>query len=421
MAMLCVGAAFGLLPTTGPRLAPHRSSVIFMTAAGGDASEQQGAQDSQKTRVELLAQRNDDRSAVGRLSPGGGGERQQQQYVGVPPPGSGVQPVAPSMISQFRAPFIGLTLLATVTVAGWQSKRVYKERQQGLLEEFGATMVAYLGEEREMASTLKLFRGQLGPGSHSTGMFVAFIKQMAVERPADIRTILDLKRAVALMQMTPGALIEALPLAMDGLQSQPSMLGKLVFVAERAVPAAATAAKLRTKFPTWSPETVSTLQRAMLENVYREMCEQPDADSAENLSILGLTEGEASRLREDVEEKKAAAAAAKAAVEEEKREREQLQDAVKKAAAYKPRIGRNQGAAPEPQKDDAADDDDDEDDDDVDAADRGEGTHEYECTKCGYIMFPAAGREFKFYGDDFKCPTCGADKSSFVDNGLVEA
>jgi rubrerythrin len=385
-----------------------------MTAAGGDASEQQGVESKSVARVELLAQRNEDRSAVGRLSPGGG-RAEQQQYVGVPPPGSGVQPVAPAtMISRVRAPFIGLTLTACVAIAGWQSKRVYKERQQGLLEEFGATMAAYLGEEREMASTLKLFRGQLGPGSHTVPMFVAFLKQMAMDRPADIQTILDLKRAVALMQMTPGSLKEALPLAMDGLQSQPSTLGKLVFVAERAVPAAATAAELRSKFPTWSPETVATLQRAMLENTYREMCNEPDADSAENLSILGLTEGEASRLREDVEEKAAAAAAAVAAVEEEKREREQLQDAVKKASEYKPRVGRNQGAA----KDAPVADDDE--DDEVDDADRGDGTHEYECTKCGYIMFPAAGREFKFYGDDFKCPTCGAGKDSFVDNGVVE-
>ena len=50
--------------------------------------------------------------------------------------------------------------------------------------------------------------------------------------------------------------MQALPLAMDGLQSQPSTLGKLVFVAERAVPQAAEAAQLRSKFPTWSPETV---------------------------------------------------------------------------------------------------------------------------------------------------------------------
>ena len=120
------------------------------------------------------------------------------------------------------------------------------------------------------------------------------------------------------------------------------------------------------------------------------------------------------------------------------------------ASEYKPRIGRNQGAA----KDAPVADDDE--DDEVDDADRGDGTHEYECTKCGYIMFPAAGREvqrarsltptltptldptlitptltptptptplplqFKFYGDDFKCPTCGAGKDSFIDNGVVE-
>ena len=160
MAMAC-----GLL-TTGPRLAPHRSSVAFMTAAAGDASEQQGAEAKSVARVELLAQR-DDRSAVGRLSPGGG-RAEQEQYVGVPPPGSGVQPATPpSMIARVRAPFIGLTLTACVALAGWQSKRVYEERQEGLLEEFGVTMAAYLGEEREMVSTLKLFRGQLGPGSHT--------------------------------------------------------------------------------------------------------------------------------------------------------------------------------------------------------------------------------------------------------------
>jgi len=379
-----------------------------MTAAG-DASEQQGVEAKSVARVELLAQR-EDRSAVGSLSPGGG-RAEQEQYVGVPPPGSGVQPATPpSMIARVRAPFIGLTLTACVALAGWQSKRVYKERQEGLLEEFGVTMAAYLGEEREMANALKLFRGQLGPGSHTVPMFVAFLKQMAMDRPADIQTILDLKRAVALMQMTPATLVQALPLAMDGLQSQPSTLGKLVFVAERAVPQAAEAAQLRSKFPTWSPETVATLQRAMLENIYREMVNEPDADSPETLAILGLTAGEASRLREDVEEKAAAAAAAAAAAEAEKREREQLQDAVKKASEYKPRIGKNQGV---PTKDD-------DEDDDVDDADRGEGTHEYECTKCGYIMFPAAGREFKFYGDDFKCPTCDAGKDAFVDNGVVE-
>jgi len=39
----------------------------------------------------------------------------------------------------------------------------------------------------------------------------------------------------------------------------------------------------------------------------------------------------------------------------------------------------------------------------------------YECSECGYTMFPAKGREFKFLPPDFKCPECGAAKDKFVD------
>ena len=37
----------------------------------------------------------------------------------------------------------------------------------------------------------------------------------------------------------------------------------------------------------------------------------------------------------------------------------------------------------------------------------------YSCSECGYTLFIAKGREFKFYGDDFKCPECGAGKDKF--------
>lgn len=37
----------------------------------------------------------------------------------------------------------------------------------------------------------------------------------------------------------------------------------------------------------------------------------------------------------------------------------------------------------------------------------------YTCSECGYTLFIAKGREFKFYGDDFKCPECGAGKEKF--------
>jgi len=44
----------------------------------------------------------------------------------------------------------------------------------------------------------------------------------------------------------------------------------------------------------------------------------------------------------------------------------------------------------------------------------------YECSSCGYTLFIAKGREFKFYGDDFKCPECGAAKDQFNGRNIEE-
>ena len=44
----------------------------------------------------------------------------------------------------------------------------------------------------------------------------------------------------------------------------------------------------------------------------------------------------------------------------------------------------------------------------------------YECGECGYTLFIAKGREFKFYGDDFKCPECGAPKDKFEARDMSE-
>jgi rubredoxin len=51
---------------------------------------------------------------------------------------------------------------------------------------------------------------------------------------------------------------------------------------------------------------------------------------------------------------------------------------------------------------------DDEEEDDVPAS------NVYGCSECGYTLFIAKGREFKFFGDDFECPECGAAKDKFV-------
>lgn len=39
----------------------------------------------------------------------------------------------------------------------------------------------------------------------------------------------------------------------------------------------------------------------------------------------------------------------------------------------------------------------------------------FKCEKCGYELYPARGREGKFFPDSFKCPMCGSPKESFYD------
>lgn len=41
--------------------------------------------------------------------------------------------------------------------------------------------------------------------------------------------------------------------------------------------------------------------------------------------------------------------------------------------------------------------------------------HVFKCGGCGYEMYPARGREFKFFPDTFKCPLCKSPKSMFWD------
>ena len=53
----------------------------------------------------------------------------------------------------------------------------------------------------------------------------------------------------------------------------------------------------------------------------------------------------------------------------------------------------------------------------ADADDDGDDTtpsgNVQECTECGYTLFVAEGRDFKFFGANFKCPECGASKDKF--------
>ncbi|KAL1522987.1 hypothetical protein AB1Y20_017950 [Prymnesium parvum] len=41
--------------------------------------------------------------------------------------------------------------------------------------------------------------------------------------------------------------------------------------------------------------------------------------------------------------------------------------------------------------------------------------HEFQCESCGFTIFPARGREGKFFPDDYRCQNCNAKKEAFFD------
>ena len=72
----------------------------------------------------------------------------------------------------------------------------------------------------------------------------------------------DAQTVLGIMKLNTAKTAALLEEAASSLQGKPSVLSKLVFTAERACPDAAAAAKLRSRFPNWTEETVDTLQQA---------------------------------------------------------------------------------------------------------------------------------------------------------------
>jgi len=401
LCLQCGLAAF--VPPPALRHAPcrARSHALQMSsgaASGAEdalpASPAQSASDLPPVKVQLVAQ-----SAISPLSPQTSQEQQQQYSVGVPPP---MPPV--TFVQRARGPFTAFTLFATATVAAWQSNRLYQARQQSLIADFGATMVAFMDDPREMAYAIKSFRSQLGPGPYRVKMFTAFAKAVASEKTLSVEVIEEFKAAVGLMRISSKGLAEAYGACADDLQSQPSVLGKLLFIAKRSTPEAASQAGLADRFPSWSSETVSALQQAMLDTLYRQMCAELDAGDAPpaGFQTLGLSESDATRIMDDVQAQKATEAEEKELEDEEAARAELLRKAMQEsAAASEPRAEEPTTAVDEPS--------------------RADGTHEYECSKCGYTLFPAKGREGKFFGADFCCPEpgCDAGRDDFRDLGVA--
>lgn len=194
--------------------------------------------------------------------------------------------------------------------------------------------------------------------------------------------------------------------AQDGMADKLASAGKLLFFGERILNSPGGKAALQpirdmlaTNYRQGGKAIVETSLIAMGEAAYRNAVSAGGKDQ-ESLTVgwevLGLSQETAERIFEEC-----------ADLGFKSRREIQYGGARQKYDKKGRRIDAD-GALEDPtQKED-------DDDDDKDDGGGGSAGNVYECTECGYTLFPAKGREFKFFPNSFKCPECSAPKSKFV-------
>ena len=283
--VLAAGAADALL-LSGGAASSRTLSHPRMSAADNQPAP------ARKVKVELLAQR---RAAVSGMSPGEEASI-SEQYTSV----EEVKDVG--FVGKAKTPLTVITVAATLSMVGLQTNKMYQRRQAQLLAEWTATAMVCLGDASALKSSMREFRTQLGPGPYRGKMFVEALAALSKEKPVGVETVIQLKNLVEVMSIKNSELPQLLITTSSRLQKAPSVLNKLVFFAERAVPAAAASAEIRTRFPKWSAETVGCLQEAMLESYYKELCEGLPAGAAPpaGYDVLGMSQAQATQMLQEV-------------------------------------------------------------------------------------------------------------------------
>eukprot|EP00960_Hanusia_phi_P029245 747854-Hanusia_phi.AAC.7 len=317
---------------------------------------------------------------------------------------------------------------AVAAVAGgYFGVKSYKARQQSLVEEFGYSMMMYWGDAKTSQDTVKEYFGKVGPVInmfHKPDMYREYCKRLAQDKALGLTSLRDFAAVTKMMGVSSSMAVKQIAKAAEELvpypnptetwernANKPSVLGKLLWLTERCFPDPMAIQKLRSRFPrSYNDDIINVLQNTLTEQAYKDILNAnggPENGLQPGYEELGLARGDAEDLIAKILEEKRLAEEEAARIAAEKAEEERvlkIREAAWKGQQEKMNLndGKIKTHGEEPKKDEPVQ--------------RAEGTHEYECTVCGYTLFVAKGREFKFFGDNFKCPQCGASKQYFKDN-----
>ena len=325
---------------------------------------------------------------------------------------------------------------AVVIGGSFTGIRAFKRRQDRLVDSYASEMVYHSGDEEEMRMCHAEFKRKLGPKQRRKAMMVKYLEVFMKKKVVTSQAVLALKFVFSLFKLSEEETGALLVETAESMRKQPASRGKLLFFGERILTTAKGKESLQpirkmlaSNYRTGGADIVDVSQKSMGETAYKAAVVARGKERAEEegltvgWDVLGLDQATATSIFDEVmggdfesdalsyykyqsdspEYDEHGNLAIDSPFDEGKKEEDyyaDLSESMKMARGLidkdgkrlydaQGRIKKTPATTPVP------------------------GTAVYECGNCGYTLFPAKGREFKFFPDDYKCPECGASKDQF--------
>lgn len=310
------------------------------------------------------------------------------------------------IITSYCVPIAGLGCLSV-----WGAGRLlkgYNAKMDSLVESYVNEMVYHDGDFEEMQMCYDDYKKRLvSLGLKKKDiMMVKFLEVYAKKKPISPKAISSLSHVFSMYKLSEEKAANLLCEASESMKDKVSSAGKLLFFGthilrspEAQEKLAPIKDRLASTYRKGGTLMVENSQKAMGEAAYRAAVVAAGKDQSDltvGWELLGLTNDTARRIFDEV------------AGTGFKSKREEIYGGGKQKYDDKGRKTDDDGKLLNDKDREEAE---------KEKADGGSsgGTVIMECTECGFTLFPAKGREFKFFPDTFKCPECNASKDKFKD------
>ncbi|GMH78605.1 hypothetical protein TrST_g14229 [Triparma strigata] len=331
-------------------------------------------------------------------------------------------PIDPrSIMLKVVAPAIAGT--AAVVGGSYAGLNALKTRRSNIIATFASEMVYHSSSPEEMRLCLKESSKKIITNKQE--LYTSYLELFVKKKVVTIASIQALSYALSLFNLSERKAGELLVNVAKGMRKQPASRGKLLFFGGCILKSEEGKSSLQpirdmlaSNYRSGGSSIVSVAQKTMASTAYKTHCVScgPSETLTSGWDVLGLSEEDAQEIYNEVVSNDFVSDAEnyykyQSVVPDYDEDGNLVQEGFKdpedpyKGMTESQKAARGlldqQGKPKEPEKEPDS------------------GVKIFECGNCGYTLFPAKGREEKFFPDGFKCPECSAEKSEFVERNAA--